>query len=106
MSVLDELLPLMIKMAFDGKTGIYNFTNPGVISHNEILSMYRAIVDPSFTWKNFNIEDQARVLAAGRSNNFLDTEKLEGQYAVTPIREAVEEALRKMATRRLIKRSP
>ena len=106
MSVLDELLPLMIKMAFDGKTGIYNFTNPGVISHNEILSMYRAIVDPSFSWKNFNIEDQARVLAAGRSNNFLDTEKLEGQYAVKPIREAVEEALRKMATRRLIKWSP
>lgn len=80
MSVLDDLLPIALDMAKNKKIGTYNFTNPGVISHNEILHMYKNIIDPNFTWKNFSQQDQLKVLDADRSNNFLDTTKIEELY--------------------------
>ena len=39
--------------------------------------MFKEIVDPNFTYKNFSIEEQRTILAADRSNNFLETTKLE-----------------------------
>ena len=45
-------------------TGIYNFCNPGAVSHNEILDMYKDIVDPSFSYENFTIEEQNKILEA------------------------------------------
>lgn len=80
MTILDELLPISIEMAKRNLTGIWNFTNPGVVSHNEILEMYRDYVDPSFTWKNFTLEEQAKVIVAPRSNNELDTTKLKEEF--------------------------
>jgi len=76
MTVLDELVPLAIDGAIRKLTGIYNFTNPGVISHNEVLELYREYYDSSFTWENFSLEEQSKILAAPRSNNMLDTTKL------------------------------
>ena len=49
MTVLDELLPYAIEMSKNNITGTINLTNPGVITHNEILKMYRDIIDPAFT---------------------------------------------------------
>ena len=77
MTILPELLPIALDMMKTNSVGTYNFTNPNVISHNEILEMYREIVDPAFTWKNFSIEEQDKILASKRSNNYLDTTKLE-----------------------------
>ncbi|GKD42708.1 hypothetical protein Tco_1267353 [Tanacetum coccineum] len=42
--------------------------------------MYRDYNDPNFTWKNFNLEEQARVIVAPRSNNELDTTKLKKEF--------------------------
>ena len=96
MTVLPELLPLVVDMMTKRVTGTVNLTNPGLISHNEILEMYREIVDPGFTWKNFSQEEQRAILAADRSNNFLDTTKLQSMYPdVKPIRESVRECLYK-----------
>jgi len=80
MSVLPELLPYVIEMMKKKITGTMNLTNPGLISHNEMLSMYKDIVDPSFEWKNFSIEEQRKILASDRSNNFLDTSRLEDLF--------------------------
>lgn len=80
MTVLDELLPISIEMAKRNLTGIWNFTNPGVVSHNEILEMYRDYIDPGFSWKNFNLEEQAKVIVAPRSNNELDQTKLKREF--------------------------
>ncbi|KAI4372207.1 hypothetical protein MLD38_010471 [Melastoma candidum] len=80
MTILDELLPISIEMAKRNLTGIWNFTNPGVVSHNEILEMYREYVDPAFTWKNFTLEEQAKVIVAPRSNNELDSTKLSREF--------------------------
>ncbi|KAJ6292853.1 hypothetical protein OIU78_024931 [Salix suchowensis] len=80
MTILDELLPLSIEMAKRNLRGIWNFTNPGVVSHNEILEMYKNYIDPNFTWANFNLEEQAKVIVAPRSNNELDASKLKNEF--------------------------
>ena len=59
-----------------GLTGVMNYTNPGAISHNEILELYRCYVDPEFKWANFSVEEQAKVIVAPRSNNLLDTARV------------------------------
>jgi 3,5-epimerase/4-reductase len=76
MTVLTEMLPASLAMAKKGLTGVYNFTNPGVISHNEVLDLYTKYIDPTYKYKNFTVEEQAKVIKAGRSNNELDTTKL------------------------------
>ena len=80
MTVLPELLPFVLDMMKNKRTGTINLTNPGLISHNEILDMFKEIVDPDFKYKNFSIEEQRRILAADRSNNYLDTTRLETLY--------------------------
>lgn len=80
MTVLDELLPISIEMAKRNLKGIWNFTNPGVISHNEILEMYRDYIDPEFNWSNFTLEEQAKVIVAPRSNNEMDASKLKNEF--------------------------
>jgi 3,5-epimerase/4-reductase len=96
MSVLPELLPIVLRMITKRVTGTMNLTNPGTISHNEILEMYKEYVDPSFTWINFSIEEQSKVIASERSNNLLDTSLLE-KFApeVRPIKLAVKEVMKK-----------
>ena len=76
MTILSDLLPASLKMAEAGLTGIYNFTNPGAISHNEVLDLYTEVIDPNFKYENFTIEEQDKILASKRSNNELDTVKL------------------------------
>jgi 3,5-epimerase/4-reductase len=76
MTILTEMLPASLAMAKKGLTGVYNFTNPGVISHNQVLDLYKKYIDPTYTYKNFTVEEQAKVIAAPRSNNELDTTKL------------------------------
>jgi nucleoside-diphosphate-sugar epimerase len=97
MTVLDELLPYVLDMAKNNVTGTVNLTNPGLITHNEILEMYRDIVDSSFTWKNFSSDEQSKILAADRSNNCLDTTKLSSMYPeVKNIKESVRDTLIRM----------
>ena len=96
MSVLPELIPYVVKMMHKNIIGTINLTNPGVISHNEILELYKEIVDPLFTWKNFTIEDQNKVLSSKRSNNMLNTDKLKTLFPeIKDIKESVKECLYK-----------
>ncbi len=47
-----------------------------------------------FTWKNFTQEEQRKILAADRSNNFLETTKLSTLYPqVKNIKDSVRECL-------------
>ncbi|GFH08004.1 epimerase domain-containing protein [Haematococcus lacustris] len=90
MTVLTELLPYSIEMAKRKLTGIMNFTNPGAISHNEILELYKQYIDPEFTWQNFTIEEQAKVIVAPRSNNLLDTTRIESEFpGILPIKDSL-----------------
>lgn len=96
MTVLDNMLPISIEMMKNRETGTFNFTNPGSISHNEILELYKMIIDPMKTWENFDIQDQDKILKSKRSNNYLDTTKLENKYKVKNIRDATIETLYEM----------
>ena len=100
-TILHDLLPAAILMAEHNDTGIYNFTNPGAISHNEVLTLFRDIVRPAFRWKNFSIEEQSKVIKAGRSNCCLDTTKLvsklkEYNYEIPEVHEAYRQCFERM----------
>jgi len=96
MTVLNELLPVLIEMALNGQVGTVNLTNPGTITHNEILEMYKEIVDPNFSWSNFSIEEQDAILASKRSNNCLNTDKLEDIASVKDIKTSVKDIINQM----------
>ena len=96
MTVLDEMLPISLKMMINYEKGCYNFTNPGLISHNEILKLYTELIDNNFKWENFSIEEQDNILKSKRSNNHLDTSKLENKYHVNNIKLSVYNVLDNM----------
>jgi 3,5-epimerase/4-reductase len=100
MTVLDDMLPLALKAAQRKLTGIYNFCNPGPISHNEILDMYKEIIDPTFTYKNFTEEEQNKILVAERSNNTLCGKKFSSEFPeVLEIHEAMRQCFLRMKER-------
>ncbi|CAN0913922.1 Trifunctional UDP-glucose 4,6-dehydratase/UDP-4-keto-6-deoxy-D-glucose 3,5-epimerase/UDP-4-keto-L-rhamnose-reductase RHM1 [Linum grandiflorum] len=79
MTVLDELVPISIEMAKRNLRGVWNFTNPGVVTQNELLEMYRDYIDPNFKWTNFTTEEQTKISAAVADNG-LDSSKLESEF--------------------------
>ncbi|KAH7404002.1 hypothetical protein KP509_15G004900 [Ceratopteris richardii] len=90
MTVLDEMLPIAMEMAKKNLRGVWNFTNPGTVSHNEVLEMYKTYVDASFKWSNFSMDEQARVLSAARCNNELDASKLKAHFPdLLPVKESL-----------------
>ena len=94
MTVLDSFFPAILDMINNKTTGTFNLVNPGIISHNEILEMYKEIVDPSFTWENFTIEEQNKILKSKRSNNHMDTNKIIALYPDIPdIKTAIRNCL-------------
>lgn len=84
MTVLPTLLPVMVDLVKRAEIGTVNLVNPGLITHNEILDMYREIVDPGFTYENFSIDEQNAVLLSRRSNNGLCTRFIEEHYPGVP----------------------
>lgn len=84
MTVLPDLLPILLDMIENKYTGTINLVNPGYISHNEILELYRDIVEPNLKWENFTIEEQNKILLSKRSNNILDTTTLQKLYPEIP----------------------
>ena len=97
MTILDDLLPVAVEMTRRGLKGIYNFTNPGTISHNEVLALYKEYIDPSFEWQNFTVEEQDKILKAARSNTELDVSKLLAEFPDIPhIKESIRDVFAKM----------
>ena len=99
MTILDELLPIILHMMETYETGTYNMTNPDIIEHNEILELYKNYVDNSFEWENFDLIDQSKILKSDRSNNYLNTEKLEkyckdNNLDILNIKESIENLLK------------
>jgi 3,5-epimerase/4-reductase len=97
MTVLDDMLPIIFDMIKQKRTGTFNMCNPDTISHNEILDMYIKYIDPEFTYNNFTKEEQEEILKADRSNNYLETSKLESYYWVPHIQLSLETMFQKIA---------
>ena len=73
--MLNKLLPYVLDLTIAKITGTVNLTNPGLITHTEILEMYKDIVDPQFTWNNFNKKKQSKIIDNEPSNNCIDIQK-------------------------------
>jgi dTDP-4-dehydrorhamnose reductase len=96
MTVLDDFFPIFLDLMVNKKRGTYNCTNPGLISHNEILEEYKKSIDPSFTWTNMTLDEQSGILKSARSNNYLDTTLIEKEYPeLKNIKESILEVLSK-----------
>jgi dTDP-4-dehydrorhamnose reductase len=98
MTYLPELIPTMIDICVNRLIGTFNMTNPGAISHEEILQYYN---NHPLNKKKHNytlIEEDTlnSLLKSKRSNNILDTSRLEHYYKVRPIRDCVFEAVDKI----------
>jgi dTDP-glucose 4,6-dehydratase len=90
MTVLPDLLPLAVQLILHGDVGVYNFVNPGVVSHAEILDAYKAVVDPFYTYVVMDQAEHDTVTVAKRSNNALDTTKLQARFPEARIPLAIE----------------
>ena len=94
MTVLHDMYPIILDMIKKNITGTFNMCNKGVISHNEILELYKTHVDNDFTWKNFTIEEQNKIFLSKRSNIELSTEKLYDLYPNIPdIKTSIEKCM-------------
>jgi dTDP-4-dehydrorhamnose reductase len=99
MTVLPDMFPIIYNMMQKKTTGTFNMVNRGTISHNEILQMYKEIVDLEFTWTNFTIAEQDELLLSKRSNNQLTNDKLYALYPELPdIHTSVRKCLETMRT--------
>jgi dTDP-4-dehydrorhamnose reductase len=100
MTILKDFYPVIVDLIKRKEVGTLNLVNPNVITHNEILEMYKEIIDPLFKWENFTIEEQNQVLKSERSNNQMDTSKLISLYPTIPdIKTGVRNCLLEMKRR-------
>ena len=77
MTVLDDMWPIIDKMIEVKEKGVYNLTNPGTAEHNWILQEYKRLIDQNHTWNVISYEEQMKYIKSERSNNEMDTSKLE-----------------------------
>lgn len=83
-------------MAEKNITGTFNFTNPGAMSHGEILKLYKEHVDPNFEWTETTKEEFERVNNITRPNAELDASKLLQYFPDIPnVRDAVADVMKK-----------
>lgn len=94
-SVLPTLLPHAIHLCKQHIVGTVNLTNPGSLSHNQMLDLYTDIVDKAFRYQNFTVAEQDLLLKARRSNNTLSTGRLQEltNHQVPHVKTAVTAAL-------------
>ena len=94
MTVLHDMYPVIVDMISKNISGTFNMCNKGAITHNEVLELYKTHVDNNFTWKNFSIEEQNKILLSKRSNIELSTDKLYELYPNIPdIKTSVEKCM-------------
>ena len=93
-SIMSDFIKTAAELIARRRTGVYNCTNPGSITHKELLDMYVEIVDPKHTYEVISLEELGKITKAGRSSCVLNTDKLAAEgIHLLPIKQAVREAL-------------
>lgn len=97
-SVMEDFLMAADALIAKGATGIFNMTNPGTIDHATILDIYKELVDPTFNYEVFSVEEMNKITKAKRSNCGLSSKKLASEgIHMRPAEEAVRAALTEYA---------
>lgn len=94
MTIVDDLLRAAEVLMGRDRIGIYNTVNPGPMSHSEILELYQEMIDPIFSYEIISVEELHQMTKAQRSNCVLNTEKLEKEIKLLPLRERIIEILK------------
>jgi 3,5-epimerase/4-reductase len=82
MTYLPNLIPIMVDMCIRGINGTINCVNKGVISHKEIFDLYEEITGMKHNYDLIDEIDLDGLLKSKRSNNILDTTKLESYVQI------------------------
>jgi len=94
-TVIPELFPYIIDLMKQKYIGTLNFTNPGNISHNEILELYKKYTDNTITWNNYTEDEQNKQLLSKRCNNTLDTTLLQELFPdIKNVKDSIIECLK------------
>ena len=92
--MLEDLLPIAVDMTLKEIKGNFNFVNPGILTHNELLELYKHYIDQGLTYENFTVEEQNTILKARRANAELSANKLLTLYPGIPnVKESLESLL-------------
>lgn len=95
MTYLPSIIPCIIDMAISKKSGTYNMTNEGCISHEEILELYKQFVNPKHNCEYIDQDELSNILKSKRSNNILDQTKLQKLFPNLPnIRTCIIDAIK------------
>jgi nucleoside-diphosphate-sugar epimerase len=95
-TVVDDLWPVMIEMIEKNITGTYNFTNPGTMTLDEMLQLYKTYIDPTHNWKTVSLEEYKTLMKMERPNAELNVDKLLTLFPNIPhIKIAVENLIKR-----------
>ena len=96
MTVLDDILPVLADCMVRQDVGTLNAVNPGTMDHHAILTLYKELQNPDHTWTEIsNAELVGGFVKGARSNNYLETKRLEELCPSVP---SLEESVRRILT--------
>ncbi len=99
-TVIDDMLAAFHQLLEKRAAGVFHVTNPGVMKHRELLSLYQELVDPAHTNEWISNDDLVKqwLAAKGRSNNFLNTDKLKALgIEMREVHDALRDTMEKYA---------
>ena len=101
-TVVEDMIDVFHQLLEKKAQGIYHVTNPGSIKWREIMEMYKKYVDPNHgnDWITESELVELGLADKKRSNNIMTSLNLPKLgIKMRPVKEAVEDALRKYAKR-------
>jgi 3,5-epimerase/4-reductase len=96
MTVMDDVLPILADCMIKREVGTLSAVNPGTMDHSTILTIYRDVLNPDHTWNEIsNRELVGRFVKGARSNNYLETNRIESLCPTIP---TLESSVRRILT--------
>ncbi|MBI3305163.1 sugar nucleotide-binding protein [Candidatus Parcubacteria bacterium] len=100
LTVIPDLLAATKQLIAQGAVGIYHVTNPGSVTHREIMGLYQKLVDPGHTFEFISEAElySLGLASTGRSNCILNVDKLlRAGVQMPPIKERIREVMAEYA---------
>lgn len=96
MSVLSDVIPFIYTVINQNLVGIFNLVNNGIITHPEILDLYKLYVNPNYKYIIISEEEQNEKLYALRSNCHISNSKVSQYIKIPHIKESITNIFNEM----------